>query len=89
MLCLCLLMCVQSCQGFVTAVASGCGPVVSPMFGKRLESPPVSSSRGLRILGPMWALVLSSVSILVSLRLCFKTRELHYLCISFVTQEFM
>jgi hypothetical protein len=24
----------------VTAVASGCGPVVSPMFGKRLRSPP-------------------------------------------------
>jgi hypothetical protein len=23
----------------VTAVASGCGPVVSPMFGKRLWSP--------------------------------------------------
>jgi hypothetical protein len=32
-------MCVQSCQGFVTAVASGCGPVVSPMSGKRLGSP--------------------------------------------------
>jgi hypothetical protein len=24
----------------VTAVASGCGPAVSPMFGKRLGSPP-------------------------------------------------
>jgi hypothetical protein len=24
----------------MTAVASGCGPVVSPMFGKRLGSPP-------------------------------------------------
>jgi hypothetical protein len=24
----------------VTAVASECGPVVSPMIGKRLESPP-------------------------------------------------
>jgi hypothetical protein len=24
----------------VIAVASGCGPVVSPMSGKRLESPP-------------------------------------------------
>jgi hypothetical protein len=32
--------CVQRCQGFVTAVASGCGPVLSPMFGKRLGSPP-------------------------------------------------
>jgi hypothetical protein len=38
--CLCLLMCVQSCHGFVTAVASGCGPAASPMFGKRLGSPP-------------------------------------------------
>jgi hypothetical protein len=32
--------CVQRCQGFVTAVASGCGPVVSPRSGKRLGSPP-------------------------------------------------
>jgi hypothetical protein len=31
---------VQSCQGFVTAVASGCGPVASPRRGKRLGSPP-------------------------------------------------
>jgi hypothetical protein len=35
-----LFNCVQKCQGFVTTVASGCGPVVSPMFGKRLGSPP-------------------------------------------------
>jgi hypothetical protein len=35
-----LFMCVQSCQGFVTAVASGCGPVTSPRSGKRLGSPP-------------------------------------------------
>jgi hypothetical protein len=27
-------------QGFVTAVVSGCGPVVSPMSGRRLGSPP-------------------------------------------------
>jgi hypothetical protein len=27
-------------QGFVTAVASGCDPVASPMFGRRLGSPP-------------------------------------------------
>jgi hypothetical protein len=32
--------CVQRCQGFVTAVASGCGPVVSPIFGRRFGSPP-------------------------------------------------
>jgi hypothetical protein len=32
----------------------------------------VSSSRGLRILGPMWALVSPSGSILVSLLLCLK-----------------
>jgi hypothetical protein len=36
----------------------------------------MSSSRGLRILGPMWALVSSSDSILV-----------HYLCTSFVTKN--
>jgi hypothetical protein len=27
-------------SGFVTAVVSGCGLVVSPRSGKRLESPP-------------------------------------------------
>jgi hypothetical protein len=51
-------MCVQSRHGFVTAVASGCGPM--------------SSSRGLRIIGLMRALVSPSGSILVSLSLCLK-----------------
>jgi hypothetical protein len=32
--------CVQRCQGFVTAVASGCGSVASPRSGKRLGSLP-------------------------------------------------
>jgi hypothetical protein len=32
--------CVQRCQCFVTAVVSGCGPVVSPMIGRRHGSPP-------------------------------------------------
>jgi hypothetical protein len=31
--------CVQRCQGFVTAVASGCGPVTSPRSEKRLGNP--------------------------------------------------
>jgi hypothetical protein len=31
---------VQRCQGSVTTVVSGCGPVMSPMIGKRLGSPP-------------------------------------------------
>jgi hypothetical protein len=31
---------VQRCQGFVTAVASGCGPVANSRSGKRLGSPP-------------------------------------------------
>jgi hypothetical protein len=30
---------VQGCQSIVTAVASGCGPVVSPRIGRRLVSP--------------------------------------------------
>jgi hypothetical protein len=55
----------------VTAVASGCGSVTSPMFRKRLgKACPVSSSRGFRILGLMRALVSLSGSILVSLLLC-------------------
>jgi hypothetical protein len=32
-------ICVQRCQGFVTAVASGCGPVASPRSARRLGSP--------------------------------------------------
>jgi hypothetical protein len=32
--------CVQGCQSIVPAVASGCGPVVSPRIGRRLGSPP-------------------------------------------------
>jgi hypothetical protein len=32
--------CVQRCQSFVTVVVSGCGPVVSLKFGRRLGSPP-------------------------------------------------
>jgi hypothetical protein len=31
---------VQRCHSIVTIVTSGCGPVVSPMVGRRLESPP-------------------------------------------------
>jgi hypothetical protein len=30
---------VQRCSSIVTAVASGCGPVVSPRTGKRHRSP--------------------------------------------------
>jgi hypothetical protein len=66
------LNCVQRCQSIVTAVASGCGPVVSPRIGGDLGAHPVSSSRGLHIIGPMRALVSPSDTILVSLLLCFK-----------------
>jgi hypothetical protein len=38
--------CVQKCQGFVTVVAGGCGPVVSPMTGRRLGSPPHEQQPG-------------------------------------------
>jgi hypothetical protein len=34
-----LLMCVQSCQGFVSAVVSRCGPVANPRSGRRRGSP--------------------------------------------------
>jgi hypothetical protein len=59
----------------VTAVISGCDLVASPRSGKRHGARPVSSSRGLRILGPMRALVSPSVSILVSLPLCLKLEK--------------
>jgi hypothetical protein len=32
--------CVQRCQSIVIVVPSGCGPVVSLRFGRRLGSPP-------------------------------------------------
>jgi hypothetical protein len=32
--------CVQRYQSIVTVVPIGCGPVVSPRFGRRLGSPP-------------------------------------------------
>jgi hypothetical protein len=67
--------CVQRCQGFVTAVASECGPVASPRSGKGLGSLPVSTSRGLRILGLMRALASPSLSILVLLPLCLKLEQ--------------
>jgi hypothetical protein len=35
----------------------------------------MSSSRGLHIIGPMWALVSSTDSILASLPLCFKIKH--------------
>jgi hypothetical protein len=73
----------------VTAVASGCGSVVSLMSGKRLGSPPREQQPRTSHLRADADLVSLSVSILVSLPLCFKTRELHYLCISFITPEFM
>jgi hypothetical protein len=41
-------------------------------LGGDLEAHPISSSRGLYIIGPMQTLVLTSASILVSLSLCFK-----------------
>jgi hypothetical protein len=41
-------------------------------LGGELGARPVSSSQGLRIIGPMRALVSLSTSILVSLPLCFK-----------------
>jgi hypothetical protein len=34
------LICVQRCPSIMTVVASGCGPVVSPMTGRRLGSLP-------------------------------------------------
>jgi hypothetical protein len=40
-------------------------------LGGDMEARPVSNSRGLRIIGPMWALASSSDSILVLLLLCF------------------
>jgi hypothetical protein len=73
----------------MTAVASGCGPVVSLRSRKRLGSPP-------RELQPRTSHLRADAGPCITEWLyfgfasaMFKTRELHYLCISFVTQEFM
>jgi hypothetical protein len=80
---------VQRCLSIVTVVANGCGPVVSPRTRKRLRSPsreqPPRTSHHRADAGSYT----SSGSILVLLPLCFKLQALHYLGISFVTQELM
>jgi hypothetical protein len=54
----------------VTAVASGCGPVVSPSSRKRLGSPPREQQPRTSHLRADAGLVSPSGSILVSLPLC-------------------
>jgi hypothetical protein len=73
----------------VTAVASGCGPVANPMFGRRLRSPPPEQQLRTSHLRADAALVSPSVSILVSLPLCFKNSRTSLSVYLFVTQEFM
>jgi hypothetical protein len=82
-------ICVHRCQSFVTAVAVRCGPTTSLMIGKRhgslsREQPPRTSHLRADV-GPCIAewLYNGFASAI------FKTRILHYLYISFVTQEFM
>jgi hypothetical protein len=65
------LNCVQRCQSFVTAVASGCGPVASPRSGMRLGSSSREQQPRTSHLRADEGLVSPSVSILVSLPLCF------------------
>jgi hypothetical protein len=59
----------------VTAVASGCGPVVSPMVGRRHESPSCEQQPRTSHLRVDVSLVSPSGSILVSLPLCFKVEH--------------
>jgi hypothetical protein len=51
------LNCVQTYLSTVSVVVIGCGPVVSPRTGGDLGSRPVSSSRGLHIIGQIWVKV--------------------------------
>jgi hypothetical protein len=37
--------CEQTCLNIVTAMAIGCGPMASPMTGRRLGSPPHEQQR--------------------------------------------
>jgi hypothetical protein len=66
------LICVQRCQGIATAVAIGCAQWRARGLGGDLGARPVSSSRGLRILGLMQTLVSPSDNILILLPLYFK-----------------
>jgi hypothetical protein len=61
----------QRCQGIVTVVAVGCGPMVNLRFGRRLGSPPREQQPSTSHLRPMRDLVLLSTSILILLPLCF------------------
>jgi hypothetical protein len=67
-----LFNCVQRCQSFVTVVASGCGPVVSPKRGKRLRSPPREQQPRTSHLMVDAGPCIAKCSILVSLPLCLK-----------------
>jgi hypothetical protein len=65
------LICVQRCPSIVTAVASGCGPVVSPRTGKSLGSLAHEQQLWTSHYRADAGLVSPSDSILVSLPLCF------------------
>jgi hypothetical protein len=82
-------ICVERCQNIVTTVTIGVAQWRVRGLGGDLEARPVSSSRGLRILGSMRALVSPSDSILVSLLLCFQLEHFIIYVSFFVTQEFM
>jgi hypothetical protein len=80
---------VQRCLSIVTVVANLCGPVARSRAERTLGARPMSSRRGLHIIGSMRALVLSSASILVSLPLCFKLQHFIVYVFLVVNQELM
>jgi hypothetical protein len=83
------LNCVQRCQGFVTAVASGCVPVASSRSGRRLESPPCEQQpRTSHLRADADPCIVECLFFSFDFAM-FKTQKLHYLCLSFITQEFM
>jgi hypothetical protein len=84
-----LFNCVQRCQSFVTAVVSGCVPVVSPMFEKRLMSLPYEQQpRTSHLRADADPCIVECLFFSFAFAM-FKTQKLHYLCIYFITKKFM
>jgi hypothetical protein len=75
----------------VTAVVSGCGPVTNPRSGRRFGSPSREQQpRTSHLRADVDPCIIEWLYFgFTSAMFIFKTRELHYLCISFVTPEFM
>jgi hypothetical protein len=73
----------------MTIVVVACGPTASPRSGKRLGSPPHKQQPRTSHLRADAGPCIAELKYFGFASAMFKTRKLHYLCISFVTHEFL